>query len=102
MIERGVLLSDSATFASKWLQLSGPATAAKAKKSPTGGLELPFDGSLSLEDMDKFIIQAALERTDYNVTAAARLLGTTRQTLRYRAQKYELNLPGTADSSSQD
>ena len=102
VIERGVLLSDSATFASKWLQLSGSATAAKAKKSPTGGLELPFDGSLSLEDMDKFIIQAALERTDYNVTAAARLLGTTRQTLRYRAQKYELSLPGTADSSSQD
>ncbi|WP_367156162.1 helix-turn-helix domain-containing protein [Methylomonas sp. HYX-M1] len=40
--------------------------------------------------MEKFIIQEALNRTDANVTAAARMLGTTRETLRYRVQKYHL------------
>ena len=48
--------------------------------------------------MDRFIVQSALERTDLNVTAAARMLGTTRQTLRYRAQKYGLALPGSTDA----
>jgi DNA-binding NtrC family response regulator len=40
--------------------------------------------------MDSYIIQTALERNGYNVTATARALGTTRETLRYRIQKYQL------------
>ncbi len=55
-------------------------------------IRLPLDGSLSLEEMEKRIIQTALERTANNVTAAARLLNTTRETLRYRIRKY--HLPG--------
>ncbi|WP_323696444.1 helix-turn-helix domain-containing protein [Thiorhodovibrio litoralis] len=53
-------------------------------------LIIPLDGSLALEDMDRTIIQTALERSDRNVTAAARMLGTTRETLRYRVRKYGL------------
>nr|WP_242518446.1 helix-turn-helix domain-containing protein [Thiorhodovibrio winogradskyi] len=37
--------------------------------------------------MDRYIIQTALERSARNVTAAARMLGTTRETLRYRVRK---------------
>jgi transcriptional regulator with GAF, ATPase, and Fis domain len=48
---------------------------------------------MSLEDMDRHIVRTALERTDFNVAAAARKLGTTRQTLRYRARKYGLTVP---------
>ena len=48
---------------------------------------------MSLDDMDRHIVRTALERTDFNVTAAARKLGTTRQTLRYRAKKYGLTMP---------
>ena len=51
---------------------------------------LPLDGSMSLDDMEKQIVSAALERSDHNVTAAARLLGTSRETLRYRVNKYGL------------
>lgn len=40
--------------------------------------------------MDKFIIKTALERAGYNLTAAARALGATRETLRYRVRKYHL------------
>ena len=38
--------------------------------------------------MERKIIGEALERSDHNVTAAARLLGTSRETLRYRVSKY--------------
>ena len=54
-------------------------------------IHLPIDGSMALDDMDKFIIQTVLERAANNLTAAARALGTTRETLRYRVKKYQLN-----------
>jgi transcriptional regulator with GAF, ATPase, and Fis domain len=54
------------------------------------GLFIPLDGSMALDDMDCYIIRTTLERHDGNVTAAARALGTTRETLRYRIRKYGL------------
>jgi len=53
----------------------------------------PFslDGSMALDDMDCYIIRTVLERYDGNVTATARVLGTTRETLRYRVRKYGLS-----------
>jgi transcriptional regulator with GAF, ATPase, and Fis domain len=45
---------------------------------------------MALDDMDRHIIETALERNKYNVTATARALGTTRETLRYRISKYGL------------
>lgn len=50
-----------------------------------------LDGSLTLEEMDRQIIGTALRITDQNTSKAADLLGTTRETLRYRIQKYELD-----------
>ena len=52
------------------------------------------DGSIALEDMDRLVIETALARNDHNVTATARMLGTTRETLRYRIQKYGLDQGG--------
>ena len=98
VVERCVLFSDCETFPSQWLQLPGAAAVAQPSTATVDGdrLVLPLDGSLSLEDMDRYIVKSALERADYNVTAAARSLGTTRQTLRYRAKKYGL-LSGDAE-----
>jgi DNA-binding NtrC family response regulator len=105
VIERCVLFSQGPVFPAEWLQLPGrgrmlaPAgapTAQAAAGDPDregGGLWIPLDGSVSLEDIDRFVVKAALERAGGNLTAAARLLGTTRQTLRYRAQKYGLKPP---------
>jgi transcriptional regulator with GAF, ATPase, and Fis domain len=56
------------------------------------GIYLPLDGSMALDDMDRFIIKTALERADNNLTAAARALGATRETLRYRVRKYNLKI----------
>ncbi len=93
VLERCVLLSDTQTIAAHWLQLQPSRVSAQPESiAPNGGrgLHLPLDGSLSLDDMERKIVSEALERSDYNVTAAARLLGTSRETLRYRVNKYGL------------
>jgi len=105
VIERCVLFSDGATFPGQWLQLPGQHTQAglsdrdqsfagidnhSQAKSSEQGIFLPLDGSMALDDMDRFIIKTALERADNNLTGAARALGATRETLRYRVRKYNL------------
>jgi len=91
-IERAVLLtpSDADTLQEEWLQLAPAATPAIPAQGSADLLCLPLDGSMALDDMDRHIIQTALARHAYNVTATARALGTTRETLRYRVEKYGL------------
>ena len=94
VIERCVLFSEGASFPERWLQLPGHSHPSPADSEPGGDvLQLPLDGSLSLEEMEAHIIRVALERSNYNATAAARSLGTTRQKLRYRAQKHGVQSP---------
>ncbi len=93
VIERCVLFSSGVDLPVDWLQLSAsPALEGAPVNVATEGdrLHLPLDGSMRLEDMDRYIIETTLKRHGYNVTAAARALGTTRNTLRYRIQKYGL------------
>lgn len=91
VIERCVLFAEDANLPVQWLQLE------ERQVSPVvfedkEVIKLPLDGSMALDDMDSFIIKTALERADYNLTAAARALGTTRETLRYRVRKYQLKV----------
>jgi DNA-binding NtrC family response regulator len=91
VVERAVLLADSGVFPEHWLQLDNGLSRAPSGPSIEGNrLIIPLDGSMALDEMDSYIIQTALEKTGYNVTATARALGTTRETLRYRIQKYQL------------
>jgi DNA-binding NtrC family response regulator len=97
VIERAVLLAKDEVFPMEWMQL-GQGVPQTTDGAGSGGpfvegdrLSIPLDGSMALDDMDRYIIKTALERSNYNVTAAARALGTTRETLRYRIQKYALN-----------
>jgi DNA-binding NtrC family response regulator len=58
-----------------------------------GQFRLPESGiSLidTVEEMEKRLIQEALERTGGNKTKAAELLGVTRKIMRYKAEKYGL------------
>ena len=97
VIERCVLFSDGDVFPAQWLQLAGRSAPRVTPAANGDALLLPLDGSMSLEDMDRHIVASALERSGGNVTAAARSLGTTRQTLRYRAKKYGLKMPAAED-----
>lgn len=93
VVERAVLLSSDDTLPLEWIQLRR--TDAPDSPMPLGAndgewVKLPLDGSMALDDMDRFIIETALKQHGYNVMATARALGTTRETLRYRVQKYGL------------
>lgn len=106
VIERSVLLSRGPQLPLEWLGLpaqrsaafvqAGGGQASEGGQDSGGGqqsgdwIRLPLDGSMALEDMDRYIITRALEQHDFNVMATARALGTTRETLRYRMQKYAI------------
>jgi DNA-binding NtrC family response regulator len=92
VVERCVLLSDGPMFPTQWLQLPDPSGAdgELESKQSEDGLFIPLDGSMDLDDMDRYIIETTLNRHLGNVTGAARALGTTRETLRYRVRKYGL------------
>ncbi len=111
VIERCVLFSDTDQLPEQWLHLqpenisaeepSGTAPDTAAGIPGISGSDRPFvhvplDGSMGLDEMDRFIICAALEQNQHNVTATARMLNTTRDTLRYRINKYNIELPDSA------
>ncbi len=84
VLERSLLLEDSDTLKPEHLpaQLHGASAAPKARS-----VVLPPAG-LDLEELERELICQALDRADGNKTGAARLLGLTRDTLRYRLEKY--------------
>jgi len=95
LVERCVLFSEGPTFPAQWLQLpgtAGPKTGQSAE-AEQDGIFIPLDGSMNLDDMDRYIIETTLERTGHNTVAAARALGASRETLRYRIRKYGIKLP---------
>jgi len=93
LIERCVLFSNGQVFPLEWLQLPGEqakANLSEIQQKSRESLTIPLNGAMNLDDMDRYIIQNALERSKFNITATARALGTTRETLRYRIRKYGL------------
>lgn len=101
VIERSVLLSESGALSDRWLQL--PSRSASTAGTPGAGegdgIWLPLDGSLTLDDMERRAIERALDLHRQNVTAAARSLGVSRQTLRYRIEKHGLRGQRTVGAS---
>jgi DNA-binding NtrC family response regulator len=81
LVERAVLLSRGGAINVPDLGLS------QAPVSATG--ELPLQG-LTLEAAERLLIERALFDTGSNVSEAARRLGVSRMTLRYRMEKYAL------------
>ncbi len=93
VVERCVLFAEGPVFPSQWLQLPGrqhSLASSTAPETAPDGLFIPLDGSMDLDDMDRYIIETTLNSHRGNVTGAARALGTTRETLRYRVRKYGL------------
>jgi DNA-binding NtrC family response regulator len=89
VIERCVLLSRGTTLETQWLQLN-------TDRSPDATIEddticFPLNGSISLEDIERRMIEEALRRQRGNVTQAAALLGISRQTMRYRIEKHHID-----------
>ena len=61
-------------------------------------MELPDEG-ISLEEVEKELLLAALQKHNWNQTRAAHYLKITRSTLLYRMQKFGLERPRAADET---
>jgi DNA-binding NtrC family response regulator len=91
-MERVVLFSDADPIGAEDLGLPVPGgRATKVFTGPTGAIEIDFpDTGVSLEGVEQALLTAALERGGGNQSRAARLLGISRDTLRYRLEKFGL------------
>ena len=65
-------------------------TRAQQGKHPSQQWVVP-PGGIVLEDVERQLLLSALEQSGNNKSKAARLLGLTRDTLRYRLEKYQLS-----------
>ena len=61
----------------------------RAQRAGNVRFELPDEG-ISLDDVERDLLVAALEKHDWNQTRAAAYLGITRSTLLYRMQKFQI------------
>lgn len=89
-LERAMILCNGKEISSTELVLDAPGEP-KAILS-IFEYEIPTTG-ISLEAVEKAIIMKALEKADYNQSQAAKLLGITRNTLRYRMEKHDIEIP---------
>lgn len=86
VIERAVLLSGQSLLTADTLLLDD-------KASVAGLSAPPMLSDATLEDTEMSMIRQALQRNEGNVSEAARQLGITRMALRYRMQKYAIEVP---------
>ncbi len=95
-MERVVLFSDRDPVQPEDLGLPSTATGdTRIAVAPTGAVEIDFpDSGISLEAVERALIERALEKASGNRSAAARLLGISRDTLRYRMEKFALGDEG--------
>jgi len=84
VMERAVLLSTGQTLRSDDLVIGRP-----NRRAGQGEFTLPT-GGLNLRDLEDDLVRQALARADNNQTRAARLLGLSRDALRYRLDKLGL------------
>jgi DNA-binding NtrC family response regulator len=92
VLERLLILEDTEEIRPEHLPTE--MTASTVNESFEDPVQLPPEGT-DLEQIERSLLRQALARTDGNVTAAARLLGVTRDTLRYRLDKHGLSVRHT-------
>ena len=92
VIERAVILHQGQTLLAEDLQLNNLATENTTQHFIEPSMPLPADANtVTLEDAEAAMIRQALVAAEGNVSQAARQLGITRMTMRYRMQKYGID-----------
>jgi two-component system response regulator AtoC len=82
-IERAMLLAEGPELTTDQF----PVVSATARL--TEAVELPATG-IDLEQLERSLVMQALERSGWNQTKAAALLGLNRDQIRYRIEKFKL------------
>jgi len=94
-IEHAILLAETVSIEPQHLALC-PALTPAPSTCAVGDLlpcrHFPAEG-INLEQMEQDLLVQALQHAGWNVSRAAKLLGLSRDTLRYRMEKYRLHAP---------
>jgi two-component system, NtrC family, response regulator AtoC len=85
-VERAMLLVEGTELTADQF----PVVSAAARL--TEGVELPATG-IDLEQLERSLVVQALERSGWNQTKAATMLGLNRDQIRYRIEKFKLERP---------
>ncbi|HYL79780.1 MAG TPA: sigma-54 dependent transcriptional regulator [Candidatus Acidoferrum sp.] len=94
VIERAVLLHGGPTLPAQHLGLDLAKAKALLAVKPEAPVRVNFsDGGIVLEDVERHLITGALQATGWNRGRAAQLLGISKETLRYRIEKHQLQAP---------
>ncbi len=88
-LERAMIFADKDALDAPELIISG--TQARMGKRKALQWTIP-PGGIVLEEVERQLILSALEQSGNNKSKAARLLGLTRDTLRYRLEKYQISM----------
>jgi transcriptional regulator with GAF, ATPase, and Fis domain len=98
LLERALILAGSSPVtAEHFPSLAGGGRERQASRA----LEIPDEG-LSLETLERDLIERAIAKAGGNKSQAARLLGLTRRTLYSRMEKHGLGLAAGADDDDED
>jgi transcriptional regulator with PAS, ATPase and Fis domain len=89
-VERAMLLAEGETLATDDL-----ITGATGSVRLSDRVELPA-GGIDLDQLERSLVVQALERTGWNQTRAATLLGLNRDQIRYRIEKFQLEKPSAS------
>ncbi len=100
-IERAILLCEGELIAVEDLPLEVRQQESVPAAGPDTGFKLPATG-IDFEDVERSLIMQAMERTDYNITKSAKLLGLTFRTLQYRLDKFGIKRPERAGAEEED
>ena len=98
VIERAVLLKAGDTIEPADLALTAGETSSPIERRNTDGMMvIDLSKGIVLDELERAIIERVLARSGWNRTKAAHLLGLSRETLRYRIEKYNLKAPAPTD-----
>jgi len=88
-VERAMLLSENPVLGASDFAIGGlgPLKIGDRVELPRGGI--------ALDELERSLVLQALERTSWNQTRAAALLGLNRDQIRYRIDKFQLERTGT-------
>lgn len=89
-IEQAVLLASGSEIGAGQFPFCHAVAAQSPRADATAGAA---ESRYDLDGMERELVEKALQRTGWNVTRAAKLLGLSRDTLRYRIEKHRLK-PG--------
>ncbi len=97
-LERAILFAES-----DLITLEDLPSEIRQETRPAGesNFKLPAEG-IAFEEVERGLIMQAMERTDFNITKAAKLLGVTFRTLQYRLDKFGIKRPEKFGASNGD